>query len=194
MGKLTRLPRAEQWASQVCAQLGKSVEAIIEVGRLLVKAKADLPHGEWGRLFEDGLVPFSIDTAQRLMAIAMHPALSNAAHARYLPPAWGTLYELTKVEPKRLTAAFKDGLITPDMSRKTVTALLPPKTTKPRRATTVAPVVAVHSPGAELYFRIALLLSDELDALSPEEQDYVLTMLDQKISELRQTSDKGVMA
>ena len=92
-GKLARVPRAEQWADRICTQLGKSVEAIIEVGRLLVKAKADLAHGEWGRLFEDDLVPFGQRTADRLMAIARHPVLSNSTHVSNLPPSWGTLYE-----------------------------------------------------------------------------------------------------
>lgn len=121
---LTKLPRAEQWATEICAQLRKSVESIIDVGRLLVKAKADLAHGEWVRMFEDSLVPFTVNTAQRLMKVAEHPQISNAAHAQYLPPSWYSLYELTKVEPQRLTAAFKDGIITPDMERRDVSALL----------------------------------------------------------------------
>ena len=131
------LPRAEQWAGQICAQLSKSAEAIIDTGRLLVKAKVDLPHGEWGRMFNDGLVPFSIRSAQMLMAIAEHPAISNTNHGSYLPPSWGTLYELTKVPDRALANAFRDGLITPGMARREVKALLPahagPSPAKPRR-------------------------------------------------------------
>lgn len=122
--KLVRLPLAEQWAERICGQVGKSVESIIECGRLLLKAKDDLAHGEWGRLFNDRLIPFSPNTAQRLMAVASHPQLSNTAHVPHLPPSWGTLYELTKVEPQRLQAAFKDHLITPDMERRDVRALM----------------------------------------------------------------------
>ena len=50
-----------------------------------MKAKADLPHGEWGLLFERELVPFGRTTAARLMAIAEHPVLSNVAHVQHLP-------------------------------------------------------------------------------------------------------------
>jgi hypothetical protein len=131
-GKLTKLPRAEQWADRIRTQLGRNVEAIIEVGRLLVKAKADLPHGEWGRLFDDDLLPFSQQTASKWMAIAEHPLISNPAHVRSLPPAWSTLYELTKAEPSKVKNALKDGIITPDMPRKAVAALLPPKKKKIR--------------------------------------------------------------
>ncbi len=138
-GTLTRMPRAEQWADRICAQLGKSVEAIIETGRLLIRAKADIAPGEWVRFFDEGLVPFSVNTAQRLMKIAAHPQLSNAAHVQHLPPSWGTLYELSKAEPLKLKNALKDGVITPDMPRKAVAALCPPRARKPR-----ALVVTTH--------------------------------------------------
>lgn len=184
-GTVSKRPRAELWASRICTQLGKSVEAIIDVGRLLLKAKADLAHGEWGRLFDDKLVPFGQETARQLMTIAQHPVLSNSKHAWNLPPAWTSLYELTKVEPKRLTAAFKDGVITSDMKRSDVHALLPPSKRQPPKPTREDPDTLDRTPGSKLYFRIALILSDELDALSPEDREDVLSMLDQTISELR---------
>ena len=124
MSVLMKSPRTEQWATRIRAQLGKSVESIIEIGRLLLKAKNDLVHGEWGRLFEDELVPFGRQTAFRLMAIADHPQLSNVAHAQHFPPAWYTLYELTKVPSPILKNAFRDGVITPDMPRKAVQELV----------------------------------------------------------------------
>lgn len=132
-GKLTKMPRAEQWAERISTQVGKSVESIVEVGRLLVKAKADLAHGEWGRLFSDELIPFSHRTANRLMAIAQNPILSNSTHVSNLPPSWGSLYELTKVEPAKLKNALKDGVVTPDMKRSDVVALLPARKKKQRK-------------------------------------------------------------
>lgn len=128
-GQLTRQMTAERWAGRITTQLGKSVEAIIEVGRLLVQAKAALDHGEWGRMFADRLVPFNQRSAERLMAIARNKQLSNSTNLSNLPPAVDTLYELSRVEPNQLKAAFKDGKITPAMSRKEVTALLPPAPT-----------------------------------------------------------------
>lgn len=136
IGALAKAPRAEQWANQICAQLSKSAEAIIATGRLLVKAKADLPHGEWGRMFEDKLVPFSQNTAGQLMKIAEHPKLSNSVHAQNLPPSWTTLYELTKVPDKALDNAFRDGLITPSMERKEVKALMPVSRPEPAQSET----------------------------------------------------------
>jgi hypothetical protein len=50
--------------------------------------------------------------------LAGHPVISNAEHVRHLPPSWGTLYQLTKVEPAVLKAAIKDGRVNPKMERK----------------------------------------------------------------------------
>ena len=56
-----------------------------------------MPHGECERMFGQSLVPFGIRSAQMLMAVAQHPVISNTKHVSFLPPSWGTLYELTKV-------------------------------------------------------------------------------------------------
>jgi len=84
------------------------------------------------------------------MAIAKHPVLSKSAHGPTLPPSWRSLYELTKVEPKRLTAAFKDGEITPDMSRKALTDLLPPAPKRPRaRQPSLPDILVPAEPASE---------------------------------------------
>jgi hypothetical protein len=104
-------------------------EGFIEAGRWLIEAKDRLAHGEFEKMVRDDL-KISADTSQQLRAIARHPLISNAEHARYLPPAWYTLFLLTKVETKVLEAAIKDGRVNPKMERKEVAALLPAKKSK----------------------------------------------------------------
>jgi hypothetical protein len=84
-----------------------------EAGRWLIEAKEGenkLAHGEFEKMVRDDL-KLSPDAAQQLRAIARHPVISNATHVSHLPPSWGTLYELTKVETKALEAAIKDGRV-----------------------------------------------------------------------------------
>jgi Protein of unknown function (DUF3102) len=69
-----------EWTSRIAAVWQKGVEAILETGRLLIEAKAALKHGEFKSMVQLKL-PFNPGTAQRLMAIARHPVISNAAHA-----------------------------------------------------------------------------------------------------------------
>jgi hypothetical protein len=121
----------DQWAAQINAQWGKSVEAIVTTGRLLIEAKAELGHGEWGKLFSQrpytGPVPFAIRTAQMLMVIAEHPILTNAKFVAHLPPSWGTLYELACMPDDELLSELEHGRIHPAMTRKDVAHLPGPK-------------------------------------------------------------------
>jgi hypothetical protein len=126
-----------------------------------MQAKAAMSHGEWGRLFEEKLVPFGIRSAQMLMAIAEHPQLSNTKHVSLLPRSWGTLYELTKVPEPVLDRAFQDRVITPDMARKAVQALLPARPA--RTPTTNGTANPVEPEGAPVEVPVAT--NPESDAL-----------------------------
>jgi hypothetical protein len=114
------------WQGRICNVWQKCVENIIDTGRLLIAAKDELKHGSFETMVQSEL-PFGPDTAQRLMVIARHPILSNAAHAPLLPPSWMTLYELTKLDDKlgdgTLQKKIKDGSITPRLERKDVVAM-----------------------------------------------------------------------
>lgn len=114
--------KSDQWAERICNRWQDSVEAIIDVGRLLIEAKEDLAHGEFVQMCRTKL-PFGEDSAQRLMKIAANPVISNTAHARLLPPSWYTLYELTKLDDADLQEAIDCGLIKPEMQRKDVAKL-----------------------------------------------------------------------
>jgi hypothetical protein len=108
-----------QWATRISTAWQKSVESIIETGGLLIAAKAALDHGQWGQMVESDL-PFSRQTAHKLMKIADDARLSNVAHVRHLPPSWGILYELTKLDDDTFDQKLRDGTIRPDMHRKDV--------------------------------------------------------------------------
>jgi hypothetical protein len=85
-----------QWAARISAAWQKSVDSIIETGRLLLAAKADpkMQHGEWGTMVESDL-PFNRHTAHKSMQIAGDKRLASVSQGKHLPPSWTTLYELT---------------------------------------------------------------------------------------------------
>jgi hypothetical protein len=113
------------WANRIRLAVGKSVEAILEVGRLLLAAKEQIPHGEFMEMVQLDL-PFSIQTADKFMAVASNHLLTDPAHVRNLPPSWGHLYELSRIPGERLAKALRDGEIRPDMQRAQIQLLLPP--------------------------------------------------------------------
>jgi N6-adenosine-specific RNA methylase IME4 len=107
------------WADRIIAAWRKSVEGVIEIGRLLKEAKDALGHGPFTEMIERDL-PFKARTAQRLMAIAADERLSNPTHVSLLPPHWGTLYELTKLTDDEFEAKIAGGQIHPELERRDV--------------------------------------------------------------------------
>jgi N6-adenosine-specific RNA methylase IME4 len=116
---------ANSYPAKIEAAWNKTRDGIFEVGRLLIEAKEELPHGEFLLMIEAEL-PFGEDTAQRLMAIARDAWLTNAAHARYLPASRETLYQLTTVPIEDRERGIADGIIRPDMERRDVVRLKTP--------------------------------------------------------------------
>lgn len=122
---------AEYWAAVINADVADGVRKFIDAGLHLIEAKEKLVHGEWGKLTGEtaengkGMLTFSASTAQRLMAIARDPRLSNPAHGQDLPSSWRTLYELTKLDDKQWNYGLDQGIIRPDMERKDIRKLLP---------------------------------------------------------------------
>jgi hypothetical protein len=131
--------QAEYWAPKIHGEWRKSIEGILGVGRQLIAAKEACEHGEFLRLFKGHAnavsdpLPWGEDNAQKLIAIASSVVLSNAAHVRYLPQSFSTLYELTKLDDETLIAGIKAGEITPETTRAQAAALHADPVEKPEK-------------------------------------------------------------
>ena len=114
--------QAAMWAERIGRQWGKTVADVINTGRLLLKAKDELNHGEWGYMFVADAVPkplpFGQDYAAMLMRIAKNPILANSANRRNLPSSVSALYELAQLPHDVLAAALQQGRVTPEMRAK----------------------------------------------------------------------------
>lgn len=101
--------------SYITDAYGQSVSAVILVGRRLVEAKQNVPHGEWGAVIER--LPFSRQTANAYMTIAQHGALANRHHGSHLPQSWRTLSVLARMPADVVEEHIATGRINPDMTR-----------------------------------------------------------------------------
>jgi hypothetical protein len=113
------------------ATMRKSIAQGIRLGRKLVEAKAEIGHGEFGRLFAghpnavDGALRISPRWAQMLMRIASNRALANTKHASLLPADLTAVHDLARLPEDQLEQAIAAGTVRPDMRREDVRALLP---------------------------------------------------------------------
>lgn len=103
------------WAARIASAWSKTVQGLLEAGRLIAEAKAILPHGEFLAMVERDL-RFGKRTAQMLMKVGADERF--AKHASLLPPSWTTLLELTKLPDERFEAMLASGEIHPEMERK----------------------------------------------------------------------------
>ena len=115
-------PIVQREADRFECSMRKSLGFAIRLGRRLCDAKAELGHGEFGRLFADhpnaidGALKFSIRWAQKLMAIGGHAAITaNANSSSLLPANINTVYVLSRLPEPDLTAAIARGDVRPDM-------------------------------------------------------------------------------
>lgn len=152
---VAQVDTANDYIERICCAYSKSAEAIIEVGRILNEAKANLHHGAFLVMVEEKL-PFSRSWAFKLMKIAGDPRLADVAHAQHLPAKAETLYELTKLDDREWKAAEKRGLLRQDVQRKEIVAIrkpkvrpahVPPAPTAPRVVVDAEPVD--HEDGAQ---------------------------------------------
>lgn len=129
---MTEIINTADFALRIAACWRRGAEAVIEAGRLLAEAKAAFGDDEFENMVRDGL-PFGKRTAERLMAIAADERISGSAtRVSLLPPSWGTMYELTKLDDADLHKHFDDGTINPDMERAEATRIVKEAKRKPQ--------------------------------------------------------------
>ena len=104
------------YAEMITTTYTNTVDNILAIGRTLIEAKQQIPHGEFIPMIEEDL-PFGRSTADKLMSIARNRILSNAEHVPHLPASWGTLNELAKLPEPLLEEKIDTGEINADTTR-----------------------------------------------------------------------------
>jgi N6-adenosine-specific RNA methylase IME4 len=121
------------WAAEIIRAWQSSLHGIFDTGNALIEAKTSLPHGEFEAMVRTDL-PFGLRTAQMLMKVADDRRLTNTKHVSLLPPSWGTLYQLTKLDDDEFAVRLADGTIHPEMERKDIANILKRESRQRREA------------------------------------------------------------
>jgi hypothetical protein len=198
VAKLDDDQQGQIWAGRIRTSWQKCVEGIVETGKLLIEAKADL-HGRFEHMVYQKL-PFDLRTAQRLMFIANNPAISNATHVSSLPATWGTLHQLAHLSPAVIEEKIETGEIHPKMERKDAVALLPPPNKKSDETTD--PSYAINAVADEATIAVeaddvgtATAMSVDSSKpkkkrkLSPDQIDHIGWLVSERIEAILQTWD-----
>ena len=112
-----------KYAQRITNCQRKSVESIIECGRLLIAAKDELKHGEFLKMVDANL-PFKRSSAQALMKIANDKRITKYQHAGCLPAHWSTLVKIIQLPDAAFEARIADGTIHPGLERRSAVEMI----------------------------------------------------------------------
>jgi hypothetical protein len=113
---------------------GKAHSAFLDIGRLLIRAKEMLPHGEYTASVE-GRLPFTGRTAYQLREAArwaIEMDRNRMIPLERLPGSYSTIYLLSTLDSPTLEAAEAEGLVRPELRRSELVAWRKEKTRTPR--------------------------------------------------------------
>jgi len=113
---------ADLWADRVRASMRETFTGVLETGKILLQAKAALPHRLWlPMLKKAGQRP---RTAQVWMEVARNPRFANASPDSLLPPCVTTLNEISRLPEDLYRELVADGTIHPTVSRAAIKAII----------------------------------------------------------------------
>ena len=110
-----------EFATKIAAAWHRSVDGIIEAGRVWAEAKATLSRTQLTELMST--TRFSDPTVSKLIAISKNPHITDPNYRAHLPNSYGSLYELRNLSDAEFKAAARGGVLRPDMERDDVLAL-----------------------------------------------------------------------
>lgn len=111
--------RAEDYVAEISRLWSRAQSAFLDIGRLLIRAKEVLPHGEYVVAVEAQL-PFGARTAYQLREAArwaLEMDRTATIPLSRLPGSYSTIYLLSTLDPRALQAAEQVGLIRPELRR-----------------------------------------------------------------------------
>lgn len=118
-GVRTEPRRSGEFVAEISRLWRRAQGAFLDIGRLLIRAKEALPHGEYIASVETQL-PFSARTAYQLREAARWAIEMDRASViplKRLPEAYSTIYLLSTLDEPVLQEAEKAGLIRPELKR-----------------------------------------------------------------------------
>ena len=115
-----RTPKSpDDYVAEIGRLWNRAQSAFLDIGRLLIRAKETLPHGEYTVAVEERL-PFASRTAYQLREAArwaLEMEKRNAIELSQLPNSYSTIYLLSTLDPPTYEAAERDGIVRPDLRR-----------------------------------------------------------------------------
>jgi hypothetical protein len=111
--------KPEDYVEAISQLWGRAQSAFLDIGKLLIRAKERLPHGEYIASVEERL-PFAARTAYQLREAArwaLDMDRRKTITLDQLPGSYSTIYLLSTLDPPTLERAQAEGVVRPELRR-----------------------------------------------------------------------------
>ena len=111
--------RPEDYVEAISRLWNRAQTAFLDIGRLLIRAKETLPHGEYTAAVE-GRLPFAARTAYQLREAArwaLEMDRRQTITLDRLPGSYSTIYLLSTLDPSTLEQLEAEGMVRPELRR-----------------------------------------------------------------------------
>ena len=112
----------DEWTDIINNDWRRSVEGVVQAGRDLNEAQAQLSDRDFKEMIRDDL-PFTRSTARKLQQIARHPKIGGGAGTCPLPASWAVLVRLAALSVEEFEDAQTRGLIDEKTSKRKANAI-----------------------------------------------------------------------
>lgn len=114
--------QVDVWVERIKAAIRKSFAGTMEAGRVLIDAKAALPHGAWLEAVKKAHLDKR--SAQVWMRVARNPRFANASRDSLLPASPVTLDAIARLPEGLYQSLLAQGVINPAVTANTVREIL----------------------------------------------------------------------
>ena len=114
---------AGQWVDEIHRLWAQGATAMLALTRAVIQARTTLAYGDWARLWEPGVMPFSKRKADMLAAIGRGMGLIDEQTFAHLPRGWSILYYLSQLGQAVVEQLVRAGTIHPGLTLQEARAL-----------------------------------------------------------------------
>jgi hypothetical protein len=107
---------AGQWVEEIRRLWAQGATSTLALARVVYQARTTLVYGDWARLWQPGVMPFSKRKADMLAAIGRGIGLIDAKTFAHLPRGWSTLYYLSQLGQAVVEQLVRAGTIHPGLT------------------------------------------------------------------------------
>jgi len=108
----------DEWAGQIQSVWVQGTTNILELARIVLRARRAMGFGDWARMWRSKKLPFAISKAKMLVRVGERLGDLDGQTFGHLPSGWSILYQLARLDRRTLERLIREGVIHPALTER----------------------------------------------------------------------------